>query len=83
MSSRIHKFQTVIISRPQDSIGRGSGNLISPNLVLSAAHNFYFNKQPINLDLFYIFPGAYGPLTEPYSIDNFFVPKQFETSPPS
>ena len=45
MKERLHKFIVAIVWRGKNinipPVGRGSGVLISPNLVLTVAHNFY------------------------------------------
>jgi V8-like Glu-specific endopeptidase len=55
--------------------GKGSGILISPNLVLTSAHNIY-NRGILNTD-FKFYPGLNGELQQFYTIEQFFVPAQF------
>ena len=52
MQERLHKFQTAIIWRDEYKVGRGSGLLISQNLVLTCAHNFYDDMLAVHTDLF-------------------------------
>ena len=51
MQERLHKFQTAIIWRDEYKVGRGSGLLISQNLVLTCAHNFYDDMLAVDTDL--------------------------------
>lgn len=47
MNERLHKNVVAIIWRYKFRIGRGSGLLISQNLVLTSAHNFFFQRTRI------------------------------------
>jgi hypothetical protein len=52
MKDRLHKFQVSIVWRQDVSkgsaVGRGSGLLISRDLVLTCAHNFYCMKEKVD-----------------------------------
>ena len=69
MNYRLHKFQTAIIRREKGNDGRGSGILISPNLVLTCAHNFWSNMQIVDANYFEIYVGQSGLLEKPYRIE--------------
>ena len=83
MNLRLHKFQTAIIRREKGNIVRGSGNLISPNLVLTCAHNFWSNMQIVDANYFEIYVGQCGNLEKPYRVEKIFVPQGFIENPPA
>jgi len=45
MKQRLHKFQVAIHCSFGYGFARGSGILISKDLVLTTAHNFFFEKE--------------------------------------
>ncbi len=65
------------------AIGRGSGLLISPDLVLTAAHNIYNGFLKEEFYDFRFYPGQSGPLEEGYRVDDYFYAPEFrvEQSP--
>ncbi len=63
MQHILHKWQVAIVWQSDPSIGpaRGSGLLISKNLVLTVAHNFYDKKhKQVDLNIVNLYPGQYG-----------------------
>jgi V8-like Glu-specific endopeptidase len=68
MQHVLHKWQVAIVWKLDKSqgskIGRGSGLLISKDLVLTAAHNFYYSifgqTKNVDLDKVNMYPGQYG-----------------------
>ena len=78
MTQKLHKNVVAIIWKQTkfhaDTIGRGSGLLISKDLVLTSAHNFYNKKERIGDAFFEIYPCQYGPLIKPYKICQVFIP---------
>ena len=69
MNHKMHKNVVLILWRRYKTIlGRGSGLLISPNLVLTSAHNFFYEYVRIEDKTFEIYPGICGPLANPYRI---------------
>lgn len=81
MNSRLHKNVVALIWRQKkynmDQIGRGSGLLISKNLVLTSAHNFYNNLERVEISSVEIYPGQYGPLLRPYKVDQVYIPNEY------
>ena len=51
MSERIHKHICAIIWRDKFRTGRGSGIMISRDLVLTAANNFYDPSNRVDMRL--------------------------------
>ena len=55
----------------------GTGVLISPNLVLTAAHNIFVrNNMTINKNIMF-YPGAYGKLENGYEVEDAFFPGKY------
>ena len=46
MSHPLHKDIAVIVGKTKDIEVKGSGILISPNLVLTCAHNLFYMEKP-------------------------------------
>jgi hypothetical protein len=68
MKNILHKWQVAIIC-PLDNfqgnqVNRGSGLLISRDLVLTAAHNFFYQilgiQHQVNMDKVNLYPGQFG-----------------------
>ena len=66
MRQRMHRFMVAIVWRRTKhgvpSVGRGSGVLISPNLILTVAHNFFHNRERVENLYFELFIGQRGKL---------------------
>ena len=83
MDKQIHRNTGALIfkSRYTETLGKGTAFLISPNLVLTAAHNL-FNKETGE---FYkkikFYPGQCGVLEKAYEIENLYIPGQFFLNP--
>lgn len=63
--------------------GLGTGILISPNLVLTAAHNIWYRDQNRQFESFQFFPGAFGSMNKnkAYNCSVFYYPPEHKTSP--
>ena len=68
MSEKMHKNMVVINWKKEGAQGKGSGVLISKNLVLTCAHNFYSKIQRVEDKYFSIYPKHSGVLKNPYQI---------------
>jgi len=64
MKKRLHKFVSAIIWKEAGQNGEGTGFLISRNLVLTVAHNFYNGEIRLKNDSIKIYPGAFGELKD-------------------
>ncbi len=64
MPELLHKWQVAIVWKLDqyqgNKVGRGSGLLISSDLVLTAAHNFYYNMQRVDNQRVNLYPGQFG-----------------------
>ena len=61
-----------------EGTAHGTGILISPNLVLTAAHNLWHPRMPaVNYD-FKFYPGQCGPLAKYYTVQSYFFPEEFK-----
>ena len=68
-------------SRKTKDLGKGTGTLISSNIVLTAAHNLYCAATgEVYFDLKF-YPGVNGPLEKYYEIEDFFLPGKFILNP--
>ena len=64
-------------SRRTPDLGKGSGTLISPDLVLTAAHNIYnADTGEVHFN-FRFYPGHCGLLGNGLEIDDFFLPGKY------
>ena len=78
MEEAIHKNIAVVLWMHQNVVGRGSGLLISRNLILTCAHNFFNrNREMVDLSFYSIYPGQSGKLVDPYRIESIYIPKEF------
>ena len=68
MNHVLHKWQVAIVWKLDNlqgnKVGRGSGLLISRDLVLTAAHNFYYEclgkMHKVDMEKINLYPGQYG-----------------------
>ena len=77
MGNAIHKNNVAILWRSADQVGRGSGLLISRNLVLTCAHNFYNHGLRVADGLFSVYPGLCGKVGEGFKIEACFIPEMY------
>ena len=79
-----HIGSITFTSTKTHALGKGTGILISANLVLTCAHNIYdkINSQLFRDHKFY--PGLNGILEDGYEIEDIFIPMKYHTmySPP-
>ena len=68
MSKRPHSCIAAIIWKEWGTTGMGTGFMISKNLVLTAAHNFYLSKTRVSDKSIKIYPGACGELKKCYEV---------------
>ena len=66
MQNLLHKNIGPLISEDQNAIHKMSGTafLISPNLVLTCAHNIYYRPKNIMYQKLLFYPGQCGELKE-------------------
>ena len=82
MTEQLHRYIGPLISENKKLPGRtirGSGVLISPNLVLTAAHNVWcqnFGNKNINLKFY---PGQRGFLQNPCECEIIYYPTKYES----
>ena len=82
----LHKWQVAIVWKLDKSqgnrVGRGSGLLISRDLVLTAAHNFYYEflgkMHQVDINRVNLYPGQCGQLSNPYKIKEVYIPKEYQ-----
>lgn len=60
---------------------KGSGLLISPNLVLTTAHNIYNHIKREKFQKCWFYPGQCGALNEGYEVECFFYDLKYEKDP--
>ena len=60
------------------TVGKGTAILISPNLVLTAAHNIRPKNTTTNNYDFKFYPGQCGLLQKCYTVESFFFPEEFK-----
>ena len=59
-------------------LGKGTGTLISPNLVFTVAHNiFHFITQQTYVDIKFYYRQC-GTLEKYYEVDKYFFPEEFK-----
>jgi len=58
MSKRLHRFTSAIIWKEAGDIGKGTGFLISSNLVLTVAHNLFHGGIEVRKEAIKIYPGS-------------------------
>ena len=51
MQNRLHRHIVAIVWRMQGTVGRGTGLIISKDLVLTSAHNLYHNLMEVDRNL--------------------------------
>lgn len=84
MNELIHQNTGLILFRVNSLLGgrgkgRGTGLLISPNLVLTAAHIIYNQKNKEEHQDFVFYPGQSGPIGEGYRVESYFFPSTYKT----
>ena len=80
MGKSIHRHIGPLIFRNQSDslLGRGTGVLISPNLVLTAAQNVWSRRtKNENIELTF-HPGQHGELREGKKVERIFYPQGFK-----
>lgn len=80
MTKQLHKHigaLTYVNKIFPDQVGKGSGILISCNLVLTAAHNIYSHQNKILHQDIKFYPGQCGPLAKYYEVEDLFFPGKF------
>ena len=76
----LHRFTGVILFQDPITklIGKGTGILISQNLVLTVSHNIFNLKMGHEYVKILFFPGACGRLRKAYEIEQNFVPEEYK-----
>ena len=77
MKHILHKSIGAILFKGKKSSGRGTGILISPNLVLTVAHSLCNSAIGEEYTDFKFYPRQNGTLTKYYSISKVFYPKEY------
>ena len=82
MSEEMHRYIGAISFKDlgRKKVGKGSGILISPNLVLTAAHNLLFAKTKEKYADLVFYPGHSGILEGGVRIIDSYYPKEHEIS---
>ena len=59
---------------------KASGILISKELVLTCAHNFYtpYDLSLVNLNIVEIYIAPSGRLGDPYQVEKIYIPKEYQ-----
>ena len=80
MNNQLHKhIGALLFLHPGSTeIGKGTGVLISPNLVLTVAHNLYHRQTKEEFYGFKFYPKQSGQLEQYYEVESTFYPKQFK-----
>ena len=84
METPLHRYIGAITFRSrfnQKQLGKGTGTLISPNLVLTVAHNIYNRNTGEIYKDFKFYPQQFGKLDDPYEVEDFFLPGKFCLDP--
>ena len=77
MDKRLHKFTCAIVIKQGGRTAVGSGMLISKNLVLTCAHNFFLQSNRVDDASMKIYPGAYGELKSPKTVDKVYIAEAY------
>lgn len=76
MTQPLHKWIGALqFQDAGDVLGIGTGCLISPNIVLTAAHNIYNLRMKAYNKNFLFYLAACGELKNPYVVEAFSVPE--------
>ena len=80
MDKQLHRHIGVITSLNKYKIPlHGTSILISPDLVLTCAHNIYDkNTSSFNSEVKF-YPGHSGILKSSFEVESFFIPEQYKT----
>lgn len=82
MKDLLHKNIGALLCKCRSVPGqivRGSGLLISPDLVLSVAHNIYNGSLREKYYDFCFYPGQSGALEYGIPVESYFLPSEFLT----
>ena len=77
MSKRLHRFTAAIIWKETGKIGRGTGLLVSANLILTVAHNLYYGPVRVQNNSIKIYPGAFVDLKNLCTIEKVYIPEEY------
>jgi V8-like Glu-specific endopeptidase len=82
MQKPLHKFTGALIfltrsKKGSAALGKGTATLISPNLVLTCAHNVYNQTTGEVYKDFRFHPGHSGVLGEGYQVEDLFLPGKY------
>ena len=91
MTGSLHKYQVVILwPNPElkGDYGKGSGILISKDIVLTCAHNFYIPLIPetsrsgtqITKDIVDVYVAPSGSLGDPCDVEKIYIPQEYYKS---
>ena len=80
MDKPLHRHIGALIfktSSESDSYAKGTGILISPDLVLTVAHNLCSMKSGENYTDFKFYPGHHGKMHEYYTVSSYYIPQRY------
>ena len=78
MAKPLHKWIGALqFNNTWGGAGLGTGCLISPNIVLTAAHNIYNTRMRAYNKNFLFYLAACGELKNPFSVEAVYVPEGF------
>ena len=73
-----HKHVVAIIWRNHENeVGRGSGVLVSGNVVITCAHNLYHRTVPVHESWLEIYVAPWGELGKFYKVEKYYVNNRF------
>jgi hypothetical protein len=77
MQKRLHRFTSAIIWEEAGQIGRGTGFLVSSNLIITVAHNLFNRGIRVGKEAIKIYVGAYGELKNPCTVQKVYIPEEY------